>query len=210
MCNFDGRLVAWLDRELPADEAADIERHLKMCAECRKRADAYERASAAFNTYCNALSAAKTHPRTLRPKLAAVGAVAAVLALAFLAHYSRTQIAPPQPQVSAVEATGPRTAPVGRATAAASPRQLSPIQESSIRKVHRQNLVAAAQRQDANPLPAGPTVQITIPAEAVLPPGAALAGENFVVDFSIAPDGSAQGIRLQTQLTGFEGRATQP
>jgi len=202
MCNFDGRLVAWLDRELAEDEAARVERHVKMCAECRKRADAYERASAAFNAYCTALSAAKAHPRTLYPKLAAVGAVAAVLALAFFAHYPRTQIA--QPPMSAVEAT--RTAHVGPATASAPPHQLSPIKASSFRNVHRQTVAAARPGQDADLLPAGPTVQIMIPAEAVLPPGAAPAGENFVVDVRIAPDGSAQGIRLRTQLTGLEGR----
>jgi hypothetical protein len=30
------------------------------------------------------------------------------------------------------------------------------------------------------------------------------------VDVTIAPDGSAQQVRLRPQLTGFEGRATRP
>ena len=37
MCDFSGKLVAWLDRELPAEEAADVERHLEACTECRSR-----------------------------------------------------------------------------------------------------------------------------------------------------------------------------
>ena len=30
MCEFSGKLIAWLDRELPASEAADVERHVRI------------------------------------------------------------------------------------------------------------------------------------------------------------------------------------
>jgi hypothetical protein len=44
---------------------------------------------------------------------------------------------------------------------------------------------------------AAPAIEITIPAEAVLPPGAAPAGATFVADVTIASDGSAQQFRLR-------------
>ena len=55
MCDFSGRLVAWMDRELPENEAADAERHLQDCSECRRRVDAYSQVSRAFIAHCDAL-----------------------------------------------------------------------------------------------------------------------------------------------------------
>jgi len=207
MCDVDRRLVAWLDRELSEAETAEIDQHVKTCPECRSRADAYERASIAFNAYCDALRAASERQKTLRPKLAAAGAVAAVLALAFLAQYRATQ---PRPHGRAPETTEADATLVGGLTAAVSPSAVHPLQDRLVRKVHRRNVVAPVEEQNVNPFSAGPAIQVTIPADAVLPPGAAPAGENFVVDFNIGPDGSAQEIRLRTQLTGFEGGVTQP
>ena len=37
MCDFSGNLVAWMDGELAGDEAAEVERHVEACAECRER-----------------------------------------------------------------------------------------------------------------------------------------------------------------------------
>ena len=45
MCEFSGKLIAWMDRELPESEAADVERHLGACAECRERLAAYKQVS---------------------------------------------------------------------------------------------------------------------------------------------------------------------
>lgn len=42
-----------------------------------------------------------------------------------------------------------------------------------------------------------PAIQITIPADAVLPPGAAPEGASFIAEVSIAPDGSAQEVFLR-------------
>lgn len=210
MCDVDRRLVAWLDRELPEDEAAEVERHVKTCPECRSRAEAYERASIAFNAYCDALGAASARQKTVRPKLAAAVAVAAVWALALLAQYTRTRVTQPRPHGSAPETTVADAPLVQGVTAAMRPSEVHPIKDSSVKKARRRNVVAPVEEQDVHPFRAGPAIQVTIPAEAVLPPGAAPAGENFVVDFRIGPDGSAEEIRLRTQLTGFERRATQP
>ena len=212
MCDFDGQLIAWLDGELPESEAAHVERHLKMCAECRKGAEVYKRTSIAFNAYCDAVSAVVERRRTLGRKMVVLGAgaVAALLVLAFLAQYPRALVMRPQSHVSDQEVKGPRPAPAKAVTAPTGLSQALQMSGSFPRRVRPRHIVAAVQAQDANLFPAGPAVQIAIPAEAVLPPGAAVAGENFVVDLSIAPDGSAEGIRLRPQLAGLERRGTQP
>jgi hypothetical protein len=104
--NIAGKLVAWLDGELPDHEAVLIERHVRACAECRGRVDAYERVGKAFNAYCDAaltLEAIQNpiqHPTASKPPkkaqpalnqplnrwvpvLAAAAAVVAALFLAF-------------------------------------------------------------------------------------------------------------------------------
>jgi len=49
-----GKLMAWLDGELPDAEAAAVERHVRVCTECASRAEAYRQASTAFEAYCEA------------------------------------------------------------------------------------------------------------------------------------------------------------
>ena len=47
MCDFSGKLIAWLDRELPASEAADVERHVRDLRGVPEPAsDAYRKVSA--------------------------------------------------------------------------------------------------------------------------------------------------------------------
>jgi anti-sigma factor RsiW len=48
MCEYSGRLIAWLDRELPDQEATNVEWHVGQCAECRKAVSEYEDVSRAF------------------------------------------------------------------------------------------------------------------------------------------------------------------
>jgi hypothetical protein len=54
MCDFSGKLIAWMDGELPEREATFVERHLDGCAGCRSRLRAYRQASSAFDAYCDA------------------------------------------------------------------------------------------------------------------------------------------------------------
>src|SRR5260370_16873328 len=85
MCDFSGRLVAWMDRELPDNEAADVERHVRDCSQCRGQVDAYEEVSHAFVVYCDVAMAAKTRrklPHWL-PVLSSAAAAAALLLLVF-------------------------------------------------------------------------------------------------------------------------------
>jgi anti-sigma factor RsiW len=210
MCDFSGKLIAWLDHELPAEETAAVERHLEACSVCRCRVDAYKRASSEFDAYCEeaiAPNARRGMPRWV-PVVSAAGAVG-VLMLLFL-------ILPRTPGKSpALHAP--------EAAAAASPAVVGkglPAPVRSVHRVHRQHAVAPvqnqnensalAQNQNAYSLPDEPVIQIAIPAEEMFPPGAVPEGMHFVADVTIAADGSAERLRLRPRLAGFERRTTQP
>ena len=193
MCEFSGRLIAWFDRELPAGEAADVERHVRVCSECRSQLGAYERVSAAFEAYFDAAMASKVRRRPPRWVLAVSGA-AAVAATLFLA-LPHARLQPPHApalttstrQLLVLETERPPAVPVKPAVL--------------IKKVHPRQLVSPAlrrdvMRQDVTWLPAEPAIQIAIPAEAMFPPGAVPEGVSFTADLTIAADGSAQRLRL--------------
>jgi anti-sigma factor RsiW len=77
MCDLQGKLIAWLDRELPSEEADGVERHLEECQECRNRLAAYRELSETFGVYCDAVVAAKTDRRVPRWVPVLVSAIAA-------------------------------------------------------------------------------------------------------------------------------------
>src|SRR5271168_3456573 len=95
MCEFSGKLIAWLDHELPAEESAEVERHLAGCSECRSGLDVYKRVSGEFDAYCDATIASSVPREVPRwaPKVLGAGAAAALVAL-FLAM-PRTRVEPP-------------------------------------------------------------------------------------------------------------------
>jgi hypothetical protein len=64
--------------------------------------------------------------------------------------------------------------------------------------------------EESNWPPTSPAVEIAIPADAIFPPGAIPDGVGFTAEVAIAPDGSAQQIRLRPQLMEFERRPTRP
>jgi|SRR5579864_532520 len=210
MCNFSGKLVAWLDHELPAEEAAEVERHLETCSECRGNVDAFKRVSVEFDAYCDEAIAPNARPGMPRwvPAVTAAGAVAALLVL-FL-------ILPRTPGKSPA-----LHAPDAAVTASpAVVAKVLPAPVRSVHRVHRQHVVAPvqnqiensalAQNQNAYSLPDEPVIQIAIPADEMFPPGAVPEGMHFVADLTIAADGSAERLRLRPRLAGFERRTTQP
>jgi len=179
MCDYSGKLVAWMDRELPDNEAAGVDRHVLACAECRRRIDDYEQVSASFVAYCDAAVEHKT-PSRLRhwvPVLSGVAA-AAVLSLVFF-RASVKQI------------------PVRPRAADAAPAIVVEAVPRPVKAVHRQRSLPRMKTPNASWTPVGPAIQIVIPAEAMFPPGAVPEGINFIADLDIAADGSAQGLRLQ-------------
>src|SRR5579863_3289298 len=207
MCDFSGKLIAWMDRELPAEEAAEVKRHLEDCSECRTCVDAYKRVSGEFDAYCDAAIESSTHRRAISwtPVAAAAGALAALVALLLVMPQKHVEPAAfHSPQAAAADS------PAIVATAA--PASVRP----TIHRVHRRQVIAPDQIQNANAAPAQnqnayllpdvPMIQIAIPADEMFPPGAVPEGIQFVADVTIGADGSAEGLRLHPRLTGFERR----
>jgi hypothetical protein len=186
MCDFSGRLVAWMDRELPDNEAADVERHVRGCSECRGRVHAYEQVSRALAAYCDAAVGKKTRRKLPRwmPVLASAAAVAVVLLLGFQVF---------QPASVKPIPVHSRVARV----ADASPAVVLETAPKPVKKVHRGHGIRRQKTPNANWTSAEPVIQIAIPVEAMFPPGAVPEGITFIADLSMAPDGSVQGLRLQ-------------
>ena len=227
MCEFSRKLIAWLDRELAVDEALEVELHLGACTECQRELRTYERLSSALDAYCDAAmeTNAQGSEPSWKPALLGAGAVAAVLALLLASPHGRKAQSPTSATIAAVApasasrviAETPRAAlnsliarPRRRARDLSSARTNGKRDFSAkdtprfSESVHRERNDSAlnALNVRATPAAAGwqsaePAIQITIPAEAVLPPGAAPEGVSFVAEVSIAPDGSAHQIFLR-------------
>jgi anti-sigma factor RsiW len=210
MCDFSGKLIAWLDRELPAEEAAEVERHLEACSRCRGNVDAFKRVGSEFDAYCDE-AIAPIAPRGMprwAPVVSAAGAVAALAAL-FLA-LPRTRVEPPALHPPQVAGTASPTVVAKVLPAAVRPTQ----------RVHRRHPVASVQIQNDNSAPAQnqnsyilpdePVIQIAISADEMFPPGAVPDGMHFFADLTIGADGSAERLRLRPRLAGFERSTTQP
>jgi hypothetical protein len=181
MCDFSGRLIAWMDRELPENEAADVERHVRDCSECRGCVYAYEQVSRTFVAYCDAAVEKKTR-RTLKRwvPLLASAAAAAVLLLVL------------QPTTVKSISVRPRVADTTPAVVVE-----TEIVLRAAKKVHRRRVIAPMKTPNTNWASAEPAIQIAIPVEAMFPPGAVPEGITFIADLSMAADGSVQGLRLQ-------------
>jgi anti-sigma factor RsiW len=210
MCDFSGKLIAWMDRELVEEESAAVERHLETCSECRSEVHTYKRVSSEFDAYCDdEMTSNVRHgdPRWV-PMVSAVGAVAAIVALFFV--WPRMPVQPPPFQPS----NGVESASAG-VIAKGLPAPVRPIQ-----KIHRRQvvtpvqihnpIVAPVQNHDAYTPTNEPMIQIAIPADEMFPPGAVPEGIHFAADLTIAADGSAERLRLSPELAVFERRKTQP
>src|SRR5712672_2987057 len=101
MCDFQPKLVAWLDNELPESQAAEVERHVEACQQCRAERERYEQVSKTFDAYCDALTSAKTHPNVLRWVPAVSGALLAVAATVLFITWQGPRIDPRPPKAAA-------------------------------------------------------------------------------------------------------------
>lgn len=217
MCEHSGKLIAWMDCELPADETAAIQRHLADCAECRAQLEKYEQVSVQLDAYCDAIVESPARPRMSGSLTAAASlGAAAAIALVLVLVWPRKHAQPPGAHIA--PATGAALA------ATAEPAQPQAAPAAPIRHEHRAQRMPAAKSvvlvhksepqlaQDAQSaaLPPEPMIQIAIPADDMFPPGAVPPGMNFAADLTIAPDGSADRLRLRPRLVGFERRTTKP
>lgn len=188
MCEFQAKLIAFLDRELSSEEVAGVERHIERCEECRNRLADYELVNETFDAYCDAVMAAGTRrPISLWVPVLVSAAVAAVLL--FLA-FPEKRLEPPPVLTPTITAVSVPDDPM--------PVLASPAPEPAPRKkMHKRNAAPAAEERAVKWQPTETAVEIAIPAEAMFPPGAMPKGLNFVAELSIAPDGSVKQVRLR-------------
>jgi hypothetical protein len=182
MCNYSGRLIAWLDGELAEDEMANVHRHVQECIECQSQMDAYEEVSNAFDSYYDTAVASKVRRRVPRwvPVLSAAAAIAAVIAV-LLVSWPRGRVEP-----LVLRSTVTATPPAIVVEKVAAPAKTA----------HRRHAISNVLSQNTNWL-AEPRIQTAIPADAMFPPGAVPEGISFIAELSIAADGSAQQLHLR-------------
>jgi anti-sigma factor RsiW len=206
-----------LDREVAADEFAEIEQHVAACEECRNCAAEFERVSGDLKEYCKALVQSKEERRTVRMSPILWAAAAAVV-LALILAYPRRHAASPieKPGVAAVAGTNSPPAVTTKATNSV-PAPFKPGHDAARRRpaAHAGGDAACCgplkmQSQNANWAAEDPSLQIAIPAEAMFPPGAVPEGVNFVADVSIGADGRVEQLRLRPRPARFERRTDQP
>ncbi len=68
MCDFQPKLVAWLDHELPEDQAAEVERHVQACEECRAERENYEHSDIALSRGRSSLRRLPPFPSGFLPR----------------------------------------------------------------------------------------------------------------------------------------------
>ncbi len=163
MCEYSGRLVAWMDHELADEEATNVAWHVGRCAECRQAVSQYEEVSGAYLACYEATIAVQPRRNVLAWSLGGVAAAAVVLAVILFAQpraeYLSVYVPPPlRAPAIAFEIT-----PVRTAAAPLRPRPArAPVHSSWIT--------------------VEPTVMVALPADALFPPGAVPQGFSFIAD----------------------------
>jgi anti-sigma factor RsiW len=220
MCDFERKLIAWLDQELSENEAAAVALHLQTCAECRGQVEAFRQVSGAFDRYCDAYCdavVASRPGRKISRRVLTISGGAAVAAAALAVFFLLAPQAPVQQSPTLAKVTTPAEIDVAKPVppvqaaqpAAAAVKPVSRTERHSRPGQGKQSTVQR-QREETSWVASEPAVEIAIPADAIFPPGAVPEGVGFTADITIAPDGSAQQIRLQPQLAEFERRPTRP
>jgi len=164
MCEYSGRLIAWLDHELPDEEATNVEWHVGQCAECRQAVNKYEEVTGAFlDCYETAMTRV---PRRSRDWARIIAGAAAAILLVFVLWQQRAERLPLRPP------------PAVRAPAIAF--QLPSVQTAAVRTRHAAIPVRPRPRQTW--IVQEPTVRVALPADALFPPGAVPPGFSFIAD----------------------------
>jgi Putative zinc-finger len=165
MCEYSGRLIAWMDKEIAEEEAINVQWHLGQCAECREAVKAYEEISGAFLVCYEAAMPSK--PRKPRVWVAAfIGAAAASLLAVVLRPPPAERLPLRPPSASHAPAIAFLRSPKTVAVAARPRRVPAPAQ------------IWTAQE---------PSVRVALPADALFPPGAVPEGYSFIADVRLQP-----------------------
>ena len=183
MCEFDAKLIAWIDGELDADASRQMEDHLESCEVCAAKAAGYREVSQAFAAYYDLPPAEKQSAKPRRVALYAGSIAAAAAATVVWMLSSLPSIPPP---------ASPKTAEPAPAIAFVKVPAV-PI-ATTIRRARSVHSVAAAEPER---IAAQPTIEIAIPADEIFAPGAFPAGFAFAADLSIRGDGSPEALRIR-------------
>ncbi len=155
MCEYSGKLIAWLDQELPEEEATNVEWHVARCAECRKGVSEYQEVSDAFLACYEAAEPRRTMPRWTLGGVAAAAAIVAVMLLP-QAPVDKLSIHPPVPPPAPVMAV--------RA------------------QIHVHHRVVPAAPVHPQWMAEEPMVEVVLPADALFPPGAVPPAFSYIAD----------------------------
>jgi hypothetical protein len=220
MCDFSGKLIAWMDGELSEGEAGTTEAHVEACADCRSRLEVFRQVSDGFAAYCDAaIALAGPQPKISRWMFAVAGATAALALLLVLLPKRSAQTPQPTNRHSAVAVGTATSAAEVRPPAATAPGlsasrpqripAKAPEPASTVNAVQRV-VTARAPVRSVESAPAEPSVEIAIPVDAMFPPGAVPPGMSFTAELIVSADGSAEQLGLRPCLAGFERRKDQP
>lgn len=220
MCDFSGKLIAWMDGELSEGEAVTTEAHVEACADCRSRLEVFRQVSDGFAAYCDAaVAVAGPQPKMSRSMFAVAGAAAALALLLIVLPERLTQTPQPTKGHSAVAVRTATSAAEVRPPAATAPGlsarrpkripTKAPEPASTVNAVQRV-VTARAPVRSLESAPAEGSVEIAIPVDAMFPPGAVPPGMSFTAELIVSADGSAEGLGLRPRLAGFERRKDQP
>jgi hypothetical protein len=163
MCEYSGRLVAWMDGELPGGEGAKVELHVRQCAECRQNVNAYAEVGRSFAACYEAAMVAQPRRTTPRWVLGALAAAAAIMVAILLAHPRAEQLSvfvPPPPHAPAMAFEKP------------------PEPMARVRSLPRETHTPVVQPWIA----VEPSLEVAFPADALFPPGAVPEGFSFIAD----------------------------
>jgi anti-sigma factor RsiW len=181
MCEFEARLIAWIDGELEPEARGEMERHLEVCEGCSAKAAEYREVSRAFAAYVSAQPGSRQrHPA--RKVAIVAGAVAAAAAVVTTWLPRPSQIPPP-------------AMPLHIAAPPAFAFALPAAAPALVKRLHR--AVATSAKSHVAQMSVVPVIEIAIPADAMFAPGAFPPGFAFPADLSIANDGFPEALRVR-------------
>jgi anti-sigma factor RsiW len=225
MCEFSAKLVAWMDGEVAPGVAAEMERHLAECAECRTCIAEFRKVSEQFTEYCNETLAAEqgSAARQWAPALCGAAALAAsLLALitVFVPRAPRSSAPAAAVAVVAPSRSGAPPKPAGRTidfadhaytakrpTAWRAPVRKGVTNAASAAHCSPSCIVAKNTAPLSNAAGNAVAMQIAIPAESMFPPGALPEGMSFVAEVQVGADGNVRQLELRPELVSLQRRS---
>jgi|SRR5579872_1207651 len=183
MCDYEKSLVAWIDGEVEADIALELERHLQICENCSAKASQYREVSRAFAAYCAAVPIQKTRSGWRWMTAGAAGLAAAAAMILWTLRLPVEQLPLQVPKTEHPPAIAFETVP-----------------PAPVKNLHRQTVAKRNQVPEPSVTGLEPFVEIAIPADAIFAPGAVPPGVTFTAALGIGDDGSPRILRLQPGL----------